>query len=92
MMLRRMHFVKVNNKRISYAIYFFVTFNFQIVKRYSSDQKQTDARRAQVLSKGLPKKKAIDGVKHIILVSSGKGGVGKSTVSGMYVCMQAIRH
>lgn len=34
------------------------------------------------MAKGLPKRKAITGVKEVILVSSGKGGVGKSTVSG----------
>lgn len=34
------------------------------------------------MAKGLPKKKAIPGVKDIILVVSAKGGVGKSTVAG----------
>ncbi|KAI9137922.1 iron-sulfur protein [Paraphysoderma sedebokerense] len=33
------------------------------------------------MAKGLPVKKPIDGVKHIIAVASGKGGVGKSTVA-----------
>jgi len=32
-------------------------------------------------SKGLPKKEPIKGIKHTIAVASGKGGVGKSTVS-----------
>lgn len=33
------------------------------------------------MSRGLPKKKPIKGVKQIIIVASGKGGVGKSTTS-----------
>ncbi|KAJ1520546.1 hypothetical protein ONE63_003663 [Megalurothrips usitatus] len=38
-------------------------------------------RQAEMMAKGLPKKKAIVGVKHILLVASGKGGVGKSTTA-----------
>ncbi|BES93317.1 ParA/MinD ATPase like [Nesidiocoris tenuis] len=38
-------------------------------------------RQAELMAKGLPKKKAIPGVKDIILVVSAKGGVGKSTVA-----------
>lgn len=34
------------------------------------------------MKKKLPQKKPIKGVKHIILVASGKGGVGKSTTAG----------
>lgn len=34
------------------------------------------------MSRGLPKQKPINGVKDIVLVASGKGGVGKSTVAG----------
>lgn len=37
------------------------------------------------MSKGLPKKAPIDGVKNVIVVASGKGGVGKSTTSGQYI-------
>lgn len=33
------------------------------------------------MGKGLPKQKAIEGVKQVLLVASGKGGVGKSTTS-----------
>ncbi len=31
---------------------------------------------------GPPKKSKIPGVKHVVVVASGKGGVGKSTVAG----------
>ena len=34
--------------------------------------------------RGLPKQKAIEGVKDIVVVASGKGGVGKSTCAGWY--------
>lgn len=34
------------------------------------------------MGRGLPKVKAIKDVNHIILVASGKGGVGKSTTAG----------
>ena len=33
-------------------------------------------------AKGLPKKWPIAGVSHVVVVASGKGGVGKSTVAG----------
>jgi ATP-binding protein involved in chromosome partitioning len=39
------------------------------------------------MRKKLPQKKAIKGVKHIILVASGKGGVGKSTTAGKFKCV-----
>jgi broad-specificity NMP kinase len=35
------------------------------------------------MARGLPKQKPITGVKQIILVASGKGGVGKSTTAGV---------
>lgn len=37
------------------------------------------------MAKGLPKKKPILGVKQILLVASGKGGVGKTTTSGYII-------
>lgn len=33
------------------------------------------------MARGLPKRKRIEGVKQILLVASGKGGVGKSTTA-----------
>ncbi|KAL2303721.1 hypothetical protein Nmel_008999, partial [Mimus melanotis] len=38
-------------------------------------------RRARILSRGLPKQKPIEGVKQVVVVASGKGGVGKSTTA-----------
>ncbi|KAL2718795.1 iron-sulfur protein NUBPL [Vespula squamosa] len=40
-----------------------------------------EAKRKEIMSRGLPKKKPIKGVKQILIVASGKGGVGKSTTS-----------
>ncbi|KAJ8977660.1 hypothetical protein NQ317_002463 [Molorchus minor] len=38
-------------------------------------QVDMEKRRKEMMAKGLPKQKPIKGVKHIVLVSSGKGGV-----------------
>ncbi|XP_041514361.1 iron-sulfur protein NUBPL isoform X1 [Microtus oregoni] len=38
-------------------------------------------RRTQIMSRGLPKQKPIEGVRQVIVVASGKGGVGKSTTA-----------
>ncbi|RZC37312.1 iron-sulfur protein NUBPL, partial [Asbolus verrucosus] len=52
-------------------------------KQLFSSKQNTDLEkhRAKLMAKGLPTKKPIIGVEHIILVSSGKGGVGKSTTA-----------
>jgi len=50
----------------------------------SGTPKQTDDlkdRQQKLQKKGLPKKLPIPGVEHVILVASGKGGVGKSTTA-----------
>ncbi|KAF4524603.1 hypothetical protein B566_EDAN008559 [Ephemera danica] len=47
----------------------------------SGRQDDLKKRQAEMMAKGLPKQKPIDGVKQILLVASGKGGVGKSTTS-----------
>ena len=50
----------------------------QLLRRLTTS---ADAPKAQ---RGLPKRWPIAGVKHIVVVASGKGGVGKSTVAGIY--------
>ncbi|PNF42954.1 Iron-sulfur protein NUBPL [Cryptotermes secundus] len=46
-----------------------------------TDNSKLGNRQAQLMARGLPKQKPITGVKQIILVASGKGGVGKSTTA-----------
>ncbi len=40
-----------------------------------------NARQRELMARGLPKKRVIQNVKHVVLVASGKGGVGKSTTA-----------
>ncbi|XP_002737144.1 iron-sulfur cluster transfer protein NUBPL-like [Saccoglossus kowalevskii] len=47
----------------------------------NSKEPSTLKNKAQQIRKGLPKKWPIAGVEHVILVASGKGGVGKSTTA-----------
>ncbi|XP_043949744.1 iron-sulfur protein NUBPL isoform X1 [Drosophila biarmipes] len=42
-----------------------------------------------LMARGLPRKKPIIGVQDIIVVASGKGGVGKSTVAANFACSMA---
>ena len=46
------------------------------------DSKALQERQKQQMAKGLPKQKPITGVSQVIVVASGKGGVGKSTTAG----------
>lgn len=55
-----------------------------------NDNSKLADRQAQLMARGLPKQKPITGVKHIILVASGKGGVGKSTTAGEFSLQEAI--
>ena len=50
----------------------------------SADQGRFQELRAAHMRRGLPKKEALDGVHHVVLVASGKGGVGKSTTAGLW--------
>lgn len=50
------------------------------VAKYSSSAIQP--RQKELMARGLPKQKPIECVKNIVLVSSGKGGVGKTTTAG----------
>ncbi|XP_043521736.1 iron-sulfur protein NUBPL isoform X1 [Frieseomelitta varia] len=47
------------------------------------EQKKTDieAKRRELMARGLPKSKPLKGVKQIVVIASGKGGVGKSTTA-----------
>lgn len=44
------------------------------------------------MQRGLPQKRKIPNVKQVLIVASGKGGVGKSTVSGMVLFKVAVTH
>lgn len=44
------------------------------------------------MARGLPKQKPITGVKQIILVASGKGGVGKSTTAGEFDFKEMLKY
>ncbi|VTJ54861.1 Hypothetical predicted protein [Marmota monax] len=48
---------------------------------FGADSENLKQRRTQIMSRGLPKQKPIEGVKQVIVVASGKGGVGKSTTA-----------
>ena len=49
--------------------------------KLSKDNDAEAARRKNVMAKGLPKRRELQGVSNVILVASGKGGVGKSTTA-----------
>ncbi|XP_064421042.1 iron-sulfur protein NUBPL [Latimeria chalumnae] len=50
-------------------------------KSSDSSRLSVEERRKQIMARGLPKQKMIPGVKQVIVVASGKGGVGKSTTA-----------
>ncbi|XP_039285528.1 uncharacterized protein LOC111045531 [Nilaparvata lugens] len=50
-------------------------------KCYKATDAMEEKRRAALMARNLPKQKPIPGVKHILLIASGKGGVGKSTTA-----------
>ncbi|CAJ0931856.1 unnamed protein product [Ranitomeya imitator] len=51
-----------------------------------SREEKVKSRQAEMMAHGLPKLKPIPGVMHVLVVASGKGGVGKSTTADLYVC------
>lgn len=54
-----------------------------VLKGIKNRSKSLDEHQKQQMARGLPKKRPVDGVKHVVVVASGKGGVGKSTTSGI---------
>ncbi|KAF6205464.1 hypothetical protein GE061_019637 [Apolygus lucorum] len=64
-----------NNEWASYKRCFHVS----TLLRHDSEALKT--RQSELMARGLPKKKSIPGVRDIVLVVSGKGGVGKSTTA-----------
>lgn len=48
-----------------------------------STPESVQERQKRLMARGVPKQKAIPGVKQVIVVASGKGGVGKSTTAGI---------
>ncbi|XP_077421717.1 iron-sulfur cluster transfer protein NUBPL isoform X2 [Vanacampus margaritifer] len=50
-------------------------------RHMSADATTLTERQKQLMSRGLPERKAIAGVRQVLLVASGKGGVGKSTTA-----------
>lgn len=54
---------------------------FSFSSAAGSHEEKLKSRQAEMMSRGLPKQKPIPGVKHVLVVASGKGGVGKSTTA-----------
>lgn len=50
--------------------------------RLQHGKSDVNEHRAKIMARGLPEKKPLPKVKSIILVASGKGGVGKTTTAG----------
>uniref|UniRef100_A0A669DSU9 Iron-sulfur cluster transfer protein NUBPL n=1 Tax=Oreochromis niloticus TaxID=8128 RepID=A0A669DSU9_ORENI len=59
----------------------FIVISQTQTKLFSVDSKALQERQRQQMARGLPKQKPIPGVKQVIVVASGKGGVGKSTTA-----------
>lgn len=52
------------------------------LKRPPPPSAATASKLAERAARGLPQQVPIAGVKHVVAVASGKGGVGKTTTSG----------
>jgi Mrp family chromosome partitioning ATPase len=58
-----------------------------------TNQKSISEHQKKMMAKSLPKKRDINGVKHIICVGSGKGGVGKvTTLKDLKIKLKTIIH
>lgn len=57
----------------------------QVWNRGTSYSTKPTTRQAEMMARGLPKQAPLPGVKDIVVVASGKGGVGKSTTSGIFL-------
>ncbi|XP_063229384.1 iron-sulfur cluster transfer protein NUBPL isoform X6 [Bacillus rossius redtenbacheri] len=68
--------------RLNFKI-FTATIHFHSARAVHSkiSSSRIEEHQAEIMRKGLPRKKPIPGVKHIVVVASGKGGVGKSTTA-----------
>lgn len=69
-----------NSCRIPFTKYCNLNYVFTS-KKHTASSTELEKRQAELMARGLPKKKPIPGVKDILLVASGKGGVGKSTTA-----------
>jgi hypothetical protein len=54
-------------------------------KKVVLSKEELEKRQKELMAKNLPKRKPILGVKRVVLISSGKGGVGKSTIAGIFI-------
>ncbi|KAI4486804.1 PREDICTED: iron-sulfur protein NUBPL [Polistes canadensis] len=80
-----MFYCKVKFPSSNLKLYEYLQKHFQssISTTHITENRNIDlkAKQKEIMSRGLPKKKPIEGVKQILIVASGKGGVGKSTTS-----------
>jgi len=64
-------------------IMFMCLFSNSFLSIFQTQSKPLTDKQKELLSKSLPKKKRLENVRNILLVASGKGGVGKSTTAGL---------